>query len=111
LSARIRVPRCLGVRLGFERGDDLVEVAEHLPVHLGQPLLVAGFGGGDDLDDLTALLVVLRQELRGGDEHRAGQAGVDQWNANRHCLTLPPLPGRGLAATDPGFRCAAAAPG
>lgn len=43
----------------MERGDDLVEVAEHLPVHLGQPLLAAGLGGGDDLDDLLALLVVL----------------------------------------------------
>jgi hypothetical protein len=52
LSARIRRPRSLRIRLGFERGDDLVEVSEYLPVHLGQPLLSAGLGGGDDLDDL-----------------------------------------------------------
>src|SRR5690242_9413866 len=74
LSARIGGPRPVGVCRGLERGDDLVEVAEHVPVHLGQPLLAAGFGGGEDLDDLLALLVVLGQELRGGDEHRAGQA-------------------------------------
>jgi hypothetical protein len=49
----------------WDAGDDLVEVSEYLPVHLSQPLLAAGFGGGDDLDDLLALLVVLRQELWG----------------------------------------------
>jgi hypothetical protein len=64
LSARIRGLRSPGVGRGLERGDDLVEVAEYLPVHLGQPLLAAGLGGGDDLDDLLALLVVLGQELR-----------------------------------------------
>ena len=62
LSARIRGARSLGVGRGLERGDDLVEVCENLPVHLGQPLLAAGFGGGDYLGDV---LVVLGQELRG----------------------------------------------
>ena len=43
-----------GVRRGFERGDDLVQVSEHVPVHLGQPLLAAGLGGGDDLGGATS---------------------------------------------------------
>ena len=34
-----------------------------MPVHLGQPLLAAGFGGGDYLGDRLALTVVLGQEL------------------------------------------------
>ena len=63
-------------RVVIEGGDDAVEVSEDLLVHLGQPGLAAGLGGGDELDDLTAVGAVLGQELRGGDEHRAGQAGV-----------------------------------
>ena len=36
--------------------------------------MAAGFGGGDDLQGLPVLVAVPGQELRGGDEHRAGQA-------------------------------------
>jgi hypothetical protein len=52
------------------------EVAGDLPVHLGLPGVAASFGCGDDLQGLPVLIAVLRQELRGGDEHGAGQAGV-----------------------------------
>src|SRR5262245_27945819 len=76
LSARIDGLRLVGVGVGLQGGDDPVEVAEHLLVHLSQPLLVAGFGGRDDRQDLLAVLAVLGQEPWGGDKHRAGQAGV-----------------------------------
>jgi hypothetical protein len=75
LSARIRHLPVVGGVVG-ERGDDPVEVAQNLPVHLGEAGLAAGLGGGDELDDLPPLGVVLGQELRSGDENRAGQAGV-----------------------------------
>ncbi|MFI8888638.1 MULTISPECIES: hypothetical protein [unclassified Streptomyces] len=68
-----------GLRLfgvGFQRGDDPIQVAQDVLVHLHHPCLAAGLGGGDDLQQLLALFAVLRQELGGGDEQRAGQAGV-----------------------------------
>lgn len=77
LSARV----CGGLRLigvGFQRRDDLLQVAQDLPVHLHHSCLAAGLGGGDDLQQLLALFAVLRQELGGGDEHRAGQAGFSE---------------------------------
>jgi hypothetical protein len=46
-----------------ERGDDGVEVSEHLSVHFGEAVLAAGFGGGDQLKGLLALSSVLRQEF------------------------------------------------
>jgi hypothetical protein len=55
LSARIRSLLFLGAEVGFERGDDVVEVAQDLLVHLGQALLAACLGGGDDLQDLLAV--------------------------------------------------------
>jgi hypothetical protein len=76
LSGCIGGLRWLGVCALLEGGDDLVEVAGDLPVHLGEPVLAAGLGGGDDLQDLPVVLAVLGQEFGGGDEHRAGQAGV-----------------------------------
>ena len=76
LSARIGRPRSAVPGSSLERVDDAVEVAQDLLVHLDQPGLAAGLGGGDELDDLRAVGAVLGQELRGGDEHRAGQAGV-----------------------------------
>lgn len=39
----------------FEGADDPVEIAEHLPVHLRQPLLSAALGSGDDRNDLLAV--------------------------------------------------------
>jgi len=56
LSARtcsLRFPR-----VGLESGNDAVEVAEYLAVHLGEAGLAARFGGGDDLQDLLAVLAV-----------------------------------------------------
>jgi hypothetical protein len=58
-----------------ERGDDGVEVSEHLSVHFGEAVLAAGFGGSDQLKGLVALSSMLRQEFGGGQEHGAGQTG------------------------------------
>jgi hypothetical protein len=55
--------------------DDLVQVGQHLLVHFGQAVR-SRVGRGDDLQHLFLVLVVLGQELGGGEEHRAGQAGV-----------------------------------
>src|SRR5271163_4116854 len=54
-----------------EASDDAVEVEQNLTVHFGESLLTASLGGGDQLQRLLALFVVLRQELPGGEEHRA----------------------------------------
>src|ERR1022692_793919 len=61
---------------GFEGGDDLAEVDGDVLVHLGDAGVPGGFGGGDELQGGLALGVVVREELGGGEEHRAGQAGV-----------------------------------
>jgi hypothetical protein len=53
-----------------ERSDDVVEVAQNLTVHFGESFLSAGLGGGDRLQRLLPLLVVLRQEPAGGEEQR-----------------------------------------
>ena len=74
LSARIG-DLLAGLRVILEGGDDSVEVAQDLLVHLDQPGLAAGLGGGDELDDLPAVGAVLGQELGGGEERRAGQTG------------------------------------
>ena len=54
----------------------LSRLSQNLLVHLGESLLSAGLSGGDELQGLLPLSAVLRQELAGGEEHRAGQAGV-----------------------------------
>ena len=51
--------RILWFGVVFECGDDVVEVAEDLLVHFDEAALSAGFGGGDDLHDLLAVLTVL----------------------------------------------------
>src|SRR6266511_683925 len=80
MRKRVLSGRICGLLLAWffflERGDALVEVAGDLPVHLCQARLAAGFGRGGDLQQLLVLLAMLGQELGGGDEHRAGQAGV-----------------------------------
>lgn len=79
LSARIGdlLPLASGGVAGVvEAGDDPVEITEDLLVHLGQSLLAAGFGGGDDPQDLAAMLAVLGQKLRCCHKHRASQARV-----------------------------------
>jgi hypothetical protein len=50
--------------------------AQDLPVHLSKPLLSACLGDRDQLQQLLTLVTMLGKELRGGEEHRAGQAGV-----------------------------------
>jgi hypothetical protein len=62
----------------LESGDDLFEVVGDLAVHLGHAGLAAGFGFGDDLQGLLAVLPVLGQELGGGEEHRACQAPLTE---------------------------------
>src|SRR6266568_1595750 len=61
---------------GFEGGDDLVEVSGDLPVHLGDAGPAVRLGRGDDLQGLFPLGMMLREELRRGHEHRAGQTRV-----------------------------------
>jgi hypothetical protein len=61
---------------GFEGDDYGVEIAEHGAVHLGQSPVAAGFGGGDQLESLLPLRVVLGQEFAGREEHRAGQTRI-----------------------------------
>jgi hypothetical protein len=48
-----------GGRVVGESGDDVVEVAQDLLVHLDQAGLAAGLGPGNDLQDLLAVGVVL----------------------------------------------------
>ncbi|MGH3423064.1 MAG: hypothetical protein ACRDOD_26100 [Streptosporangiaceae bacterium] len=64
--------------LVFQGGDDLFEVGGDLLVHLRHPRLAAGFCDGDDLERGGVLGPVLGQELGGGDEERAGQAGFSE---------------------------------
>ena len=70
--------------LGLEGGDDVIQVAGDLPVHLGDAGMPVRLGRGDDLQGGLPLGVMLREELRGSHEHRAGQtrvrmrAGFDQ---------------------------------
>ncbi|WP_158692914.1 hypothetical protein [Streptomyces roseochromogenus] len=61
MSARIGRLR---VFVLIEGGDDAVEVVQDLLVHLDEPLLSAGLGGGDDLQDFLALLAVLGKKSR-----------------------------------------------
>src|SRR5712691_24233 len=75
LSARIG-DVLLRVVAGLQGGDDALQVAGDLLVHLSHPRLPAGFGGGDDLQGLLVLLAVLREELFCGDEQRACEACV-----------------------------------
>jgi hypothetical protein len=76
LSARTGRLRLAGPWVCFQCADDLVEVAEDLPVHLAQAGLAAGLGRGDDLQHLLAVLAVPGQELGRGYEHRACQTRV-----------------------------------
>jgi hypothetical protein len=43
------------VAVGFECGDDLVQVRGDLLVHLGDAGVPGGFGGGDELHGVSAL--------------------------------------------------------
>src|ERR1019366_10389703 len=62
--------------LGIEGGDDLVQVAGDLPVHLGNAGMSCGFGCGDDLQGGLPLGMMLRAELGGSHEHRTCQTRV-----------------------------------
>jgi hypothetical protein len=78
LSARIGGLAGPGLGVGLKRGDDPVQVAQDLLVHLDHALVPGGLCGLDELQGAATLLVVLGQELRGGDEDRAGQAGFSE---------------------------------
>src|ERR1700688_1981071 len=77
-SGSARTGGCLVIiaPLGLEGGDDLVQVAGDLPVHLGDAGMPAGLGRGDDLQGGLPLGMMLREELGGSHEHRASQARV-----------------------------------
>lgn len=51
-------------------GDDLVEVAGDLPVHLGDASVAVRLGGGDDPQGLPPLIAVLREELDAPEPQR-----------------------------------------
>jgi len=96
LSDRIRGHlRLAGVDL--EGGDDLLEVAQNLAVHLDHTCLATGLGGGDELHDLVVLFAVLGQELGGGDEHGTGQAGVGMRAGLLNRQTAEEVPDRPLS--------------
>ena len=59
----------------FEGADDGEQVGLDGAVHLGQADVAVGFGTGNQSAGGGELLVVLRQELGGGDEQRTSQAG------------------------------------
>src|SRR6266568_6079150 len=61
---------------GFESSDDAVEVGGDLPVHLGKAGMPVRLGGGDDLQGLLPLGMMLREKLGGLEEHRASQTTV-----------------------------------
>src|SRR5579875_2572920 len=75
LSARINQPVFLR-SFFFQACDDSLQVGEDLLVHLGHARLAAALGSRYDLVHLFTVLAVLGQELNGGEEHRAGKAGV-----------------------------------
>ena len=60
----------------FEGADDLLEVAEHDPVVVGEPVVPVVVGGGDEPAGLVGLMMMGGQELDGGLEVGAGEAGV-----------------------------------
>jgi hypothetical protein len=62
----------------FESADDGEQVGLDGAVHLGEAGVAVGFGAGNQCAGGVELLVVLRQELGGGDEDRAGQAGFSE---------------------------------
>jgi hypothetical protein len=64
----------LRILAGLQLGDDPVQGAEHLLVHLDQAELPVGGGALEQPAGLLTLGAVLVEELRGGDEHRADQA-------------------------------------
>src|SRR5664279_5080422 len=74
-STRSAIPAPLGAQQ-VQGGDDLVEVDQHCPVVGGLPLTAGGLGGVQELTGEFGLLLVDGQELGGGLEVRAGQAGV-----------------------------------
>ena len=72
------------VTLGQEFGGYVAQLDANL-VRIDQVLPglyaageAAGFGGGDQLQGLLPLLAALGQELAGGEEHWAGQAGFSE---------------------------------
>src|SRR5215475_3427326 len=61
---------------GLEGGDDLVQADLDAAQVLGEPLLAVGVGLGDETAVGRGLPPVDLQELGGGLEVRAGQAGI-----------------------------------
>jgi hypothetical protein len=74
--------------IGLQRPDDPVQVVQDLLVHLGQPQLPVGAGGGEQPPGLLAVLAVLNEERWGGDEDR-GRCAESQSGG---CATQPDEP-------------------
>ncbi|MFE3822469.1 hypothetical protein [Nocardia tengchongensis] len=72
------------------RTDHLVTPLAHFDL----PELSARARAVDDAAGEVELFAVLRQEVRGGDEDRAGQAGVGMWPAVDPCGALVSSPNR-----------------
>jgi hypothetical protein len=62
--------------VGFDLADHAVEVGQDGGVHLDQAGLAGLLGVLDQGQGASAMFAQLGQELRSGEEHRAGQAGV-----------------------------------
>src|SRR6266699_2318976 len=89
----------LRVLAGLKGGDDPLEAAGDLLVHLHHPRLPAVLGRRDDLQGLLMLAAVPGEELGGGDEQWAGQAGVG--------VLAPPDQGQPAVAVGEGLHCPA----
>ena len=63
----------------FEGADDGEQVGLDGAVHFGKADVAVGLGAGDQSAGGGELLVVLRQELGGGDEQWTSQTGVGVW--------------------------------
>src|ERR1017187_10929457 len=74
VSGRIGGRLLLAVAVVCLKGcDDLVEIADDRPVHLGDAVVAVRFGGGDDLQGGLPLGMMLREEL-GGSHEQIGRA-------------------------------------
>jgi hypothetical protein len=71
-----------------EGGDDAVQVVQDLTVHLGQTLLTAGFGGGDELQGSVAADVGEVRRNLAGSQTLCGQGQYDFIDACQPTLPL-----------------------
>ncbi len=87
-----------------EGGDDAVQVVQDLTVHLGQTLLTAGFGGGDELQGSVAADVgEVRRNLAGSQTLAVKDNTISSMHVSRRwpylmiCGSKPLLVSRGTS--------------